>query len=53
MLTGRGSHWMRHDLSGGAGEEPAARHAPHLAALDGTEAVDEARPHGEPVEPGA
>ena len=65
MLTGRGSDWMRHDLAGGAGEEAAARHAlwwpptkvagrylsPYLAALDGTETVDEAqRPHGEPVE---
>ncbi len=64
MLTGRGSDWMRHDLAGGAGEEPAARHAlwwpptkiagrylsPYLAVLDGTEAVDEAPPHGEPVE---
>lgn len=64
MLTGRGSDWMRHDLSGGAGEEPTARHAlwwpptkiagrylsPYLAALDGTESVDEAPPRGEPVE---
>jgi len=65
MLTGRGSEWMRHDLSGGAGEEAAVRHAlwwpptkiagrylsPYLAALDGAQAVDEAqRPRGEPVE---
>ena len=65
MLTGRGSEWMRHDLSGGAGEEAAVRHAlwwpptkiagrylsPYLAALDGVHAVDEAqRPRGEPVE---
>lgn len=65
MLTGRGSEWMRHDLAGGAGDEAASRHAlwwpptkiagrylsPYLAALDGTQAVDEApRPRGEPVE---
>ena len=65
MLIGRGSEWMRHDLSGGTGEEAPSRHAlwwpptkiagrylsPYLAALDGTQAVDEVPPpHGEPVE---
>jgi sulfide:quinone oxidoreductase len=65
MLTGRGSEWMRHELAGGAGDEAPSRHAlwwpptkiagrylsPYLAALDGTQAVDEApRPNGEPVE---
>lgn len=65
MLTGRGREWMRNDLSGGSGEGAAARHAlwwpptkiagrhlsPYLAALDGTQAVDEApQPRGEPVE---
>ena len=65
MLTGRGSKWMRSDVSGGAGEGTVSRRAlwwpptkiagrylpPYLAALDGTQAVDEAsRPDGEPVE---
>ncbi|MDQ3090610.1 MAG: NAD(P)/FAD-dependent oxidoreductase [Actinomycetota bacterium] len=65
MLTGRGSEWMRYDAAGGGGEEAASRRAlwwpptkiagrylsPYLAALDGTEAVDDAaRPDGEPVE---
>ena len=65
MLTGHGSKWMRSDVSGGAGEGTVSRRAlwwpptkiagrylsPYLAALDATQAVDEAsRPDGEPVE---
>jgi len=65
MLVGRGSEWMRQDLSGGSGEEAASRHAlwwpptkiagrylsPYLARLDGTPTFDDApRPHGEAVE---
>ncbi len=61
MLTGRGKEWMRHEPEGGAGEGTAVRSAlwwpptkiagrylsPYLAALHGTEAVDDApRPDG-------
>ena len=65
MLTGRGKEWMRHDPAGGAGEGSAVRRAlwwpptkiagrylsPYLAALQGTDTVDEApRPDGHAVE---
>lgn len=65
MLVGRGSEWMRQDLSDGSGEKAASRHAlwwpptknagrylsPYLARLDGTPTFDDApRPHGEAVE---
>ena len=65
MLTGRGKEWMRHEPGGGAGEGSAVRRAlwwpptkiagrylsPYLAALQGTDAVDEApRPDGHAVE---
>ncbi|MGZ4262343.1 MAG: FAD-dependent oxidoreductase [Solirubrobacteraceae bacterium] len=65
MLTGRGKQWMRHEPAGGTGEGTAIRRAlwwpptkiagrylsPYLAALHGSEAIDEApRPDGHPVE---
>ena len=65
MLTGRGQQWMRGEPAGGAGEGTAVRRAlwwpptkiagrylsPYLAALDGTDALDEApRPDGHAVE---
>jgi sulfide:quinone oxidoreductase len=65
MLTGRGKEWMRHEPGGGAGEGSAVRRAlwwpptkiagrylsPYLAALQGTDTVDESpRPDGHAVE---
>lgn len=63
LLTGRGSAWMRHDLTTGADADTADRHAlfwpptkiagrylsPFLASLDGGEG-DDAQPSGELVD---
>jgi sulfide:quinone oxidoreductase len=65
LLTGRGREWLRHDLTGGAGEPDAARHAlwwpptkvagrylsPYLQAFEEGDATGSMpEPSGKPVE---